>query len=58
MALKEALHRLIEKELEVEGAAVGKSENETGEATAGASDRDEAEGGPIDLRLFVMVCAP
>ena len=58
VSAQQALQALIEKEFKIESAAVGKSDDEAGEASSRASDADLAEAGPIGLSLFVMVCIP
>jgi hypothetical protein len=55
---KEVLQTLIKEELEIEGPAVGERENETGEATARATDVEFSKRSPIDLSLLVMVLVP
>ena len=58
VSAQQALQALIEKEFKIESAAVGKSDDETGESSPRASDADLAETGPIGLSLLVMVCIP
>jgi hypothetical protein len=58
VSAQQALQALIEKEFKIESAAVGKSDDETGEASSRASDADLPETGPIGLSLPIMVCIP
>lgn len=55
VALKKVLQRLVKEELEVEGAAIGESQDKAGEAALRATDSDGPERGPVDLSLDVMV---
>jgi hypothetical protein len=52
VTLKKVLLRLLKEELEVEGAAIGESQNKAGETALRAADSDRPERGPIDLSLF------
>jgi hypothetical protein len=52
VAQQKVLQGLIEKELEIEGAAVGECEHEAGQATLRTADSDLTKAGPVSLRLL------
>ena len=52
VAEEKILQALVEKELQPQGAAVGESEDEAGQTTAGAADGNFPEVGPVGLRLL------
>src|SRR5262249_62332563 len=52
VAGKKVLQSLVKEELEVEGAAIGESQDKAGEAALRAADSDSSERGPIDLSLL------
>jgi hypothetical protein len=55
MAEQKVLQGLVEKELEIEGAAVGEREHKAGQAPLRAADSDLTKAGPVSLRFLVMV---
>jgi hypothetical protein len=57
VATQEALHALIEEELEVERPRVGERYHETGKPPAGSTDGHLPKMSPIDLALFPSKCA-
>src|SRR5215471_2922157 len=52
VAEEEILERLVEKEFEPQGPAVGKGENEAGQTAAGVPDGEFAKVSPVGLALF------
>src|SRR2546422_5285045 len=52
VAEEKILQALIEKKFQPQGAAVGKGQDEGGQATAGTTEGDFAKVGPVGLRLL------
>jgi hypothetical protein len=49
---QKVLHRLVEEELQIQGARIGQSHHEAGQSPAGATHQDGTEVRPVDLRLL------
>src|SRR6202041_585081 len=52
MTAQKVLHRLVEKELQIQGARIGQRHHEAGQGPAGPAHHNVTEVRPVDLRLL------
>ena len=58
MAAQKVFRRLVEEELQIQGARVRQRHDEAGQSAAGAADHDVAEVCPVDLGLLARQMRP
>jgi len=58
MTSQEVLRRLIEEELQIQGARIRQGDDEAGQSPAGPAYHHVAEMRPIHLRLLIMERVP